>query len=552
MNSVSFVIFFVLLSYANCYPKREKVYNTRIPRQYLGELHLKDGIINGTIGRTLSGREYMQFYSIPYAEPPVGELRFKDPLPVKPWNGTIDASKPPPECMQKAETSNDVTGKEDCLYLNVFVPKEVFSPCSRKLPVLVGIYGGSFTSGGSTDYAPDYIMERDIIFVMMNYRVGVLGFFGLNNDELSGNFGLKDQSLAIKWVTKNIDSFCGNPANITLIGESAGSASTHLQMFSPLSKGLFQRAIMQSGSAFSQWAVVHENSAKERNEQLLNVTGCSSKDTLAVLKCLQSIPEQDIQAIVIKENIAFRPIVESNVTNGPFLPLKPSPDTYQTRVPWLTGITSGEGAWFVQGSFMSTGGLLDVRRINQNKLLYMPEINFYRHTAKPEDLSTISQKIIDYYFGTEDIGLDTAAEVVDMLTDSAIFYPFMKTVQSSNETQYLYLYDHEGIPTLDTFKNLTVYLGIAHGDDLPLLFRNASYESQFTPKDKKVSNNLLKFWINYAISGDPNANSVKKIWKPVQTENAEYLHIKADSLTMEKNLYQDRFNFWESLPLGWY
>ncbi|XP_065203559.1 esterase E4-like [Planococcus citri] len=570
MGSNSFVfLLFILFSCANCdfllqpqngqidggkvrLKKSEKFNNALNTGHYEGILRLKNGIINGTIGYTKSGRQYMQFYGIPFAEPPVGELRFKNPVPAKPWNGIRDASQPPPKCIQpNYRSGGGLAGQEDCLYLNVFVPKDLFIASSGKIPVMIGIHGGAFTTGACIEYTPDYIMERDVIFVTTNYRLSLLGFFGLNNDQLSGNFGLKDQSLAIRWVSKNIARFGGDPQNVTLIGQSAGSASVHLQMFSPLSKGLFQKAIMQSGSAFSRWAVANETTTKYKNKIILQKTGCDSNDTLEILKCLQSVPAEDLTAIGLQFDggVKLAPIVESKVKNRPFLPVKPAPDTYQTRVPWLTGVNSGEGAMFVQG-YLSNGTWM-AKQINSNRRKYIPNLNQYDITAKPEDIDTVTQKVIDFYFGAEKIGLDTASELVNMMTDSTFMQPFRKTVQSSNESQYVYLYDHEGTSSFLSYNNLTLCLGVGHAHELPLIYRQESFESRWNLQDKKVSSNLLKFWINFAISGDPNRHCVKKVWKPVQSEDIEYLHIKTDSMIMKKNPFQERFEFWESLPTGW-
>uniref|UniRef100_A0A240SXX7 Carboxylic ester hydrolase n=1 Tax=Lutzomyia longipalpis TaxID=7200 RepID=A0A240SXX7_LUTLO len=197
------------------------------------------GCFQGKYERGLE-KPYEAFYGIPYAESPVGKLRFEDPLPHSGWYGYWDASYPRSDCLQRNVyiASQPVVGSEDCLYLNVYRP---LLRTSEKLPVIVYIHGGGwFTfSSNPRQYGPEYFMDNgQVILVTLNYRLGILGFLCSGDEAVRGNFGLKDQQMALKWVASNIEAFGGNPDSITLVGQSAGAASTHFHMMNPESQGI--------------------------------------------------------------------------------------------------------------------------------------------------------------------------------------------------------------------------------------------------------------------------------------------------------------------------
>ena len=233
-----------------------------------------NGLLKGeTRINQLTGMEYLAYHAIPYAKPPINELRFLPPEPyTEMWSDSdpYDASDSlnTPICPQLAEgnfmhlTKDEFN--EDCLYLSVYTPPK----CTNQtilplLPVLVWIHGGSFDRGtGMFPYhGPERIIQgNDIIMVSINYRVGILGFLSLGNQEVPGNMGLEDQAMAFRWVQKNIHAFGGNPGMVTLMGESAGSWSAFYHLFSPASTGLFRRIIAQSGTPMS--TAYHEYSGE--------------------------------------------------------------------------------------------------------------------------------------------------------------------------------------------------------------------------------------------------------------------------------------------------
>nr|CAD7267732.1 unnamed protein product [Timema shepardi] len=191
------------------------------------------GTLRGQSVTSSYGLTYNSYLGIPYAQPPVGNLRFKAPQDPVAWEGTRDATTFGSSCVQSG-----VTGSEDCLYLNVYTPQNPSS--AANLPVMVYIHGGAFVSGSGSDTnnKPEYFLEQGIVAVYINYRLNIFGFLSLEGTDVSGNAGLKDQVAALRWVKNNIASFGGDPNSVTIVGESAGGASIHYQVISPMSQGL--------------------------------------------------------------------------------------------------------------------------------------------------------------------------------------------------------------------------------------------------------------------------------------------------------------------------
>jgi len=252
----------------------------------------------------LGGVTGSAFLGIPFAEPPVGSRRFRRPEPLRrPWAGVRSAVRKPSTCYQAADLffGEEFPGStmwnpntelsEDCLMLNVWVPDGAGSRNARrrksdsKRPVMAWIFGGGFYSGTPTlDLYDGQILaaEHDVVLVSIGYRVGALGFFCLDHPSAPCNAGLYDQLLALQWIQTNIGAFGGDANNVTLFGESAGSASVTFHLLSPLSRDLFHRAILQSGSANMPWATTTMTEGKERSMELAIILGCPRTDDMQV------------------------------------------------------------------------------------------------------------------------------------------------------------------------------------------------------------------------------------------------------------------------------
>ncbi|KAI7815490.1 carboxylesterase [Rhyzopertha dominica] len=269
---------------------------------------IRDGWLRGKTGKSKGGRTFFSFTSIPYAKPPVGELRFQPPVPNDPWEDIRNATEIHSDCPQRnpftGEHVKPAVGNEDCLYLNVYTPK-IPKQDKTLLPVMIFLHGGGWVCGGGNTnwYAPDTLLDRDVVLVSPNYRLGPLGFLTTGDEIVPGNNGLKDQVLVLKWIKQNIAQFGGDPDSVTVFGESAGGASTHYLMLSPMSKGLFHRGISHSGTALCPWAFGKQETGVSNSRKLAEFFKCPTKNSKEMVQCLRKVDakeiiEQDIQFMV--------------------------------------------------------------------------------------------------------------------------------------------------------------------------------------------------------------------------------------------------------------
>ncbi|KAL8212968.1 UNVERIFIED_CONTAM: hypothetical protein K2H54_059869 [Gekko kuhli] len=300
-------------------------------------------------------RNITAYLGIPYAEPPVGKLRFQKPLPHKPWKHILEATHFGNSCSQvvisgtpdAAIFNANTPHSEDCLFLNVWVPHP--RP-STPAAVLVWIYGGGFFFGTASlvIYDGTFLSAMEnVVVVSMNYRLGALGFLSLP-PAAPGNVGLLDQQLALRWAKENAAAFGGDPTRITIFGESAGGASVNYHLLSPGSQPLFDRAVLQSGTAIAPWAWISPEEAKRRALVLAKQTGCTKAEDSAIVNCLQGKRMEEF--IKYTYSVAFLNIPFVPTTDGDFLPDDPQKLVesrhFQSK-PIMIGTTSDEGSMFV-------------------------------------------------------------------------------------------------------------------------------------------------------------------------------------------------------------
>jgi len=264
------------------------------------------GTANGAV-RGLANGAVDEFLGIPYAAPPVGALRWQPSQPAASWSGVRDATQFAPHCPQLPSPFGLASTSEDCLYLNVFTPSHKHA--GSHFPVMVWIHGGALVTGESNDYDPTALVEDGVIVVTINYRLGALGFLAhpalADANGQSGDYGLMDQQAALRWVQRNIASFGGNPHNVTIFGESAGGLSTLSQVASPQARGLFERAIVESGSYDLTQASL--STAEAAGEAFAAQAGCASQTAA----CLRSLP---VATILANQNAAgYTPNINSEV-----------------------------------------------------------------------------------------------------------------------------------------------------------------------------------------------------------------------------------------------
>lgn len=247
-------------------------------------IQIEDGLIEGRVMETRSGLPFNAFLGIPFAEPPIGDLRFRAPLPNQPWNGTLNCTVFGPMCKQ---SGSGLIGSEDCLQLNVFTKNLPFNETVQLKPVIAYIHGGGFEQGTAINHGPEYLMDRDIILVTIQYRLGAFGFMGVGTADVSGNQGLKDQSLGLRWIRNNIHHFGGDRDRVTITGLSAGSLSVTAHMVSPMSAGLFQNVIGLSGSIASQ--VRPDSNNTDIVMELARRVNCTTQTIESMISCLRNV-----------------------------------------------------------------------------------------------------------------------------------------------------------------------------------------------------------------------------------------------------------------------
>jgi para-nitrobenzyl esterase len=437
------------------------------------------------------------FLGIPYAAPPVRDLRWKPPAAAAKWDGVRKATEFGLHCMQGKVYGDmnfrDAGGSEDCLTLNVWVPAK---SAAAKLPVMVWIYGGGFVAGTTSEARQDgtHLAQQAVIVVSMNYRLGVFGFFvhpelaKESGRNAAGNYGLLDQVAALHWVHDNIAAFGGDPGNVTIFGESAGSFSVSAQMASPLAKGLFQKAIGESGAAFHSGGLSFEpRSVREEKD----VKAVSAKLGVSKLAELRALPAQKLLA-------AFSPPQSQGFDFGPdvdgyFLP-EPVPAIFaagkQNDVPLLAGWNHDEGSFEIAFSPQK------------------PTADSLKATAQKEFGDKGAEFLKLYLSDTPEQTLRSAQ---DFAGDQFIAFSTWDWMESQSKTgkHPIYRYRFDLGPPSDP---KAPQLGAYHSAEIEYVFGQLDSKAgvAWRAEDRQLSEEMQKYWANFARSGDPNGAGLPK------------------------------------------
>ncbi|XP_042872419.1 venom carboxylesterase-6-like [Penaeus japonicus] len=530
------------------------------------EVRLQQGVIEGVRSEAGGGRFFYSFKSIPFAQPPVGDLRFKDPVPAEGWTGIRNGSVAIPKCMQLSIStyisgnSIIVEGQEDCLYLNVYTPK----PHSSGLPVMVWIHGGAFTLGSAEEYQPLPLLTREIVLVVIQYRLATLGFLSTEDAVLPGNLGLKDQTLALRWVQDNIQNFGGDPDKVTIFGESAGGASVHYHVLSPMSKNLFKRAIMQSGTTLCPWALREDH--KQVLNKLVHLFNCSgidhtsnSLDSATAIACLMKVPADQLTSAQLAFNIwNGNPTVMLPRVDGEFLPDHPAVllrEGKYNKVDLISGITKHEGGISTRMLFLDPSSISSlVENFSQNgpAALYFDDWE--------EDPEYLARRTFHYYMGPMQVTVEKADAFTQLMSDIMFTKCHVDAVEHHAKDapfgNHIYTYElaHHGEHSL-----LDLFFGpspdfakdwVNHGDDLQYLFTsmlgNATMNAS---EDLFVRRIMLDLWVNFAYTGNPTPdNSLGFIWTPMS--HAKDSHLAITSTPFMRNFaYNQVYDFWRDMPM---
>lgn len=504
------------------------------------------GLLRGAKETTNKGSIYFSFQSIPYAKAPIGSLRFKDPEVWEGWQGVRNATTPPEKCAQFHEGYG---GVEDCLYLNVFAPQEALDS-DEHLPVMMFIHGGEFKYGWAELYNPKPLMESGIIVVTIQYRLGIFGFLSTEDSVIPGNFALKDQNMALRWIQHNIRYFGGDPLSVTIFGQSAGAASVHLQVLSPYSSGLFSRAIIQSGSATTNWALGSD--FKKIATKIGRDFNCST-ESKELLVCLQQV---DAEALVdsLQQFYGWHtfPNHMSPRIDGFFLPDEPQKMLREGRhnhVDILTGTTKDDGA------FVAEWLASNETRFNDFIQNYSRIVPLTLETHQEEKCDEILSRILVTYAGSPTLSISNAPGLEKLYVDYYYKTPVdlhaywhINTAKHTNKKVFIYELQHIGQYSIYEIESRTK---VYHADDLFYPFNFAGLDLE-QPDDIEVRNVIVNTWANFAKFGNPTPdNSLGFEWRAAELSNMEYLAIKP-SPNMENFSRESEQHFWTHLPMRWF
>lgn len=467
------IIFFSLKLFANT-----KTQQITIPTgSLLGTVDSENGIIS--------------FKGIPYAAPPIGALRWKEPQPVKKWKGIRDATKFGAKCWTASPFGGPVNTKdvnEDCLFLNIWTPAEQ----NKKLPVMVFIHGGGFQFGSASDNSLDgtSLAKKGVVLVTINYRLGVFGFLARTDldketkSQSSGMYGTLDQIAALRWIKQNISSFGGDPDRVTLFGESAGAHSVGILMASPLTKGFIHRAIGESGAFWES----ENGGIKSKAEALKMGEHFGKKMKAKTIKDLRKIPALALQNAT-PWSFAVDPSVEnfSPSLDGYVLPTRPYTQFLkgkQNDIPLLVGWNANEGQMFLARTLP-----------NQTAE------EFTKAATKVFGKENLPHFLQLYPASTLE---ETKKSAESLIGDIVISFQTWSwaNIHKKTGTAPVYVY---------YFKPVTSYTPVAlHIDDIPYVFGNFPVKKNVTAgkQDLSLSESIQMYWTNFARTGDPNGNEL--------------------------------------------
>uniref|UniRef100_A0A3Q3KBZ2 Carboxylic ester hydrolase n=1 Tax=Monopterus albus TaxID=43700 RepID=A0A3Q3KBZ2_MONAL len=478
------------------------------------------------------------YLGVPFAKPPVGPaLRFAAPQPVEGWEGVKDATQQPPMCVQDREQFLDLIDtlgmtlahipdiSEDCLYLNIY------TPTSR---VMVWIHGGGFTMGSASMYDGSALAAyQEVVVVLIQYRLGLLGFLSTGDEHMSGNFGMLDQVEALRWIQQHIHNFGGDPDLVTIFGESAGGVSVSLLLLSPLSDGLFHHAIAESGTAAMDILF---------SKELLPLMQVNYYCTYFVFKCFsvhsaENITTQNlyfsklltwIPHICLQDDKSMFPLV----IDGHFL-TKPVDELFHKHelltLPFMTGVNNDEGGWILTAVSVNAA----LKFVQLNRLLI-----FLHESMKVMSKKLIAavELLIEEYLGIGDDRVKNREGITELLGDVLFNIPAIKTANSHRDAGApVYLYEYQHPPKFLQVKRPS-FVGTDHGDEIFTVLGFC-----FTTTHVKLAGECKIKSTNMCLCRSPNGDGL--VHWPKYGAEEEYLAIGLKKQVTAQHLKKDRFVF---------
>ncbi|XP_069018479.1 cocaine esterase [Embiotoca jacksoni] len=512
------------------------------------EVQTELGSLRGTF-LTVKGKEdgVYAYLGIPFAKPPLGpSLRLAAPQPVEGWEGVKDATQQPFMCIQSKpmvslmlEKLGNITMEipdvsEDCLYLNIYTPAN--RAHDAKLPVMVWIHGGGFVLGSASMFDGSAMAAyQDVVVVVIQYRLGALGFLSTGDEHMSGNFGMLDQVQALRWVKQHIHNFGGDPDLVTIFGESAGGVSVCLLLLSPLSDGLFHHAIAESGTASMD--ILMDDNPVPAMQMVANVSGCSHESTEKISDCFRNLGLDTI--LDLTENVQLR--YPLNV-DGHFL--KKTVNELLSNhelltVPFMTGVNNDEGGWLLP-NFLApqnwTEGMDREQIVNILSVFY----------PDPKD-AFFKDLLMDEYVGSGEDRVKNRDAFIEIIGDLLFNTP---AVQASNSHRdagaAVYLYEYQHAPKM-LQEQRPSFVKSDHGDEVLMVFgfcfttTHVKIGDPCPEEEEQLSRIMMNYWGNFARTGSPNGKGLAH-WPKYGAEE-EYLAIGLKEQVTGQYLKKDRVVF---------
>ncbi|XP_055534054.1 glutactin-like isoform X2 [Wyeomyia smithii] len=520
------------------------------------------GTLRGsTTVSAFSSRKILQFLSIKYGETTAGEFRFKAPRKATAWDGIRDVSQyglPCPQLKLGAFFANQPAGIdfEDCLKLSVYTHE-----LSGSKPVMVFVHGGGFYEGSGANHTPEFLLEKDVVLVVVQYRLGPLGFLSLKNEQMPGNAGLLDIKLALEWVKDNIGSFGGDATNVTLFGQSAGAAAVSALMYSPLvPEGLFHKVILQSGGSSSPW--VWDKDPIGHVREIVTIAGCDpNADLPHKIECLR---EMDIwkllKAFIEHKNRTtstkgLSEVGGNRLTVGDFhglLPEKPwellKMGKIRRNLPMMAGVVKHEGTFLLTTIY---DGLKNIGQLDNE---YFIKYGLLERTNRifgvDDSTGTLAGYQIRTLFSPSQLSSGNFEEMADglidltgtMLIKAALLREAQANGQVNPNGTFLYTFDYQGEKTRFGYGADTSHYpfagGVHHSDDLLYLFPHPPGEPTLNEKDAKMARMMVDLWTSFATSGVPKSDLTDVEWTTMKEYAGPYLHID-EKPRLGTNFYEE-------------
>jgi para-nitrobenzyl esterase len=444
----------------------------------VGALPTQISIDTGTLAGTSGSRpEVIAFKGIPFAAPPTGANRWREPQPAAVWSGVRPAGEYAPRCTQGGPGGPNAAvppppTSEDCLYLNVW---SAAAEASERRPVMVWIYGGGFFGGAGSEprYAGDSLAARGAVVVTLNYRLGALGFLAhpdLSAEsprKISGNYGMHDALAALDWVQRNIGAFGGDPANVTVFGESAGANLASMLVASPSAKGLFRRAIIQSGTYMGMGMALTQTLAHAEQAGVATLREAN----IASIAAARAMPAQEVFAAVRAGGL---------VVDGALIPEDPSltlATGRQNPVDLLLGSNQDEGTFFPRPGLTAAQFAADAK----------------------QRFGMLDQRFLALYPAGDDAAANAA--YLASFRDETAWAMRSFATQQARHAEHVYLYYFTRVPPAAPGRPSR---GATHVAEIPYMFDNLPAGVPWTEVDRQLAATMASYWVNFARTGDPN------------------------------------------------